>query len=48
MDIYELLWVPLSLVIGGASVLALTFASLRPQRQRRAAHPEVWEEDLAA
>jgi len=47
MAIYELLWVPLSLVLGGASVLALTFASLRPE-PRTQAEPITWDEDLAA
>jgi len=38
MDIYEMVWVPFSLVLGGAAILALTFASLVHEgRTQRAA-----------
>ena len=47
MDMVELLWVPLSLIVGGASVLTLAFASFRAQ-PRAQAKPEIWDEDLAA
>lgn len=47
MNMVELLWVPLSLIVGGASVLTLTFASLRP-RQSSTQEPVAWYEDRAA
>jgi hypothetical protein len=38
MDIYEMVWVPFSLVLGGAAVLALTFASLMHEGRTQRAH----------
>lgn len=48
MGMVELLWVPLSLIVGGASVLTLTFASLRPLRESSRQEPVAWYEDRAA
>lgn len=38
MDIYEMVWVPFSLVLGGAAILALTFATLVYTGRTQRAH----------
>jgi len=47
MDIYEMVWVPFSLVLGGAAILALTFAALVHEGRTHSAQQRRQEEGVS-